>query len=155
MSDPQTRIQVDRADFDLTTEQNWLLQDNSQDGAMVSFVGQVRDFNLDSEVSGLFLEHYPAMTEKSLAEIAQQARKRWPVSRINIYHRVGQLYPADKIVFVGVTSIHRQSAFESCQFIMDFLKTRAPFWKKETGESGERWIEARDSDAHSANKWQK
>ena len=147
-------IRVQQTDFDINTEYQAMRQDNRADGAIVFFVGQVREMNQGSEVTGLYLEHYPAMTEKSLAGIVRQARPRWPVlNRIRLIHRIGQLHISDQIVFVAVSSSHREAAFEACHFIMDFLKNRAPFWKKETTEQGERWVEALQKDQDALKKW--
>lgn len=154
-------IRVQEADFDINAEYQAMREDNREDGAIVFFVGQVREMNQGSEVTGLYLEHYPAMTEKSLQGIVEQARERWPVlNRIRLIHRVGQLHISDQIVFVAVSSSHREAAFEACHFIMDFLKNRAPFWKKETiasseldGKKSDRWVEALQKDKDALNKW--
>lgn len=122
-------------------------------GAIVTFVGRVRDFNLEQTVSGLSLEHYPGMTEKALMNISQQAKKRWPISDPIIIHRVGDLQPGDQIVYIGVASAHRKAAFEACEFLIDYLKTQAPFWKKEKTDAGYQWIDARESDQNAATKW--
>lgn len=122
-------------------------------GAVVSFIGYVRDFNVEQAVHELFLEHYPGMTEKALLAIEQEARQRWPLLAVSIVHRVGHLLPSAPIVFVGVASAHRQAAFDACNFIMDYLKTRAPFWKKELGVQGAQWVAARDSDQQAAQRW--
>ena len=146
-------ISVHCEDFDFAEEYQKLIKDNKSDGAVVTFVGLVRDFNEGSSVNGLFLEHYPGMTENSLKEISSQAKERWSLGRVRIIHRIGQLELGEQIVFVGVTSMHRKSAFEACEFIMDYLKTQAPFWKKETTQDGDRWIEAKQSDQQQADKW--
>lgn len=122
-------------------------------GAIVTFVGKVRDFNLEQNVSGLSLEHYPAMTEKTLANISQQAQQRWPIATPIIIHRVGDLEPGDQIVYIGVASAHRKAAFEACEFLIDYLKTQAPFWKKEKNEQGYQWVDARESDKDAVTKW--
>ena len=122
-------------------------------GAVVSFVGYVRDFNDGHDVAGLFLEHYPGMTEKALAAILEEAGQRWPLLGVKVIHRVGQLPPGEPIVFVACASSHRQAAFNACEFIMDYLKTRAPFWKKETTPEGPRWVEGRHSDQEAAGRW--
>ena len=122
-------------------------------GAVVSFVGYVRDFNDGREVAGMFLEHYPGMTEKALLKIVDEARQRWPLLKLEVIHRVGELEPGEPIVFVAAASAHRQAAFESCDFVMDYLKTRAPFWKKESTAQGPRWVEGRDSDHKAADRW--
>jgi molybdopterin synthase catalytic subunit len=122
-------------------------------GAVVNFVGYVRDINDGQEVAGLFLEHYPGMTERSLQKIIDNAMARWPLKKAVIVHRIGQLSIGEPIVFVGVTSQHRQAAFDACAYIMDYLKTDAPFWKREDGASGSRWVDARDSDRTAAQRW--
>ena len=120
---------------------------------MVTFTGKVRNHNLGDSVSGLTLEHYPGMTEKALAEIISEARTRWPLQRVTVIHRVGELHAGEQIVFVGVSSSHRSAAFAGAEFIMDYLKTRAPFWKREATSEGGRWIEAKESDDNAANRW--
>jgi molybdopterin synthase catalytic subunit len=130
------------------------LAQGAQSGAIVTFVGQVRDMNLDSEVVGLTLEHYPGMTEKSLVDIGTQALTRWSLQRVTIIHRVGELALGDQIVLVGVSSPHRSAAFDACQFIMDTLKTSAPFWKKERTPNDQRWLDAREQDQQLAKRWQ-
>jgi len=146
-------IRVQVAKFDPGAEVNALHAANVGVGAVVSFVGYVRDFNDGREVAGMFLEHYPRMTEKALEKITTEARQRWPLLRLEVLHRVGALEPGEPIVFVGVASAHRQAAFEACDFVMDYLKTRAPFWKKETTSEGPRWVEGRDSDHAAAGRW--
>ena len=147
-----TRIRVGQAPFAMAEEYQWLSACND-DGAVVTFTGKVRNHNLGDDVSALTLEHYPGMTEKALAEIVEEARQRWPLQRISVIHRVGELFPGDEIVFVGVSAAHRGAAFESAEFIMDYLKTRAPFWKREATPEGDRWVEARDSDQQAAGRW--
>jgi len=122
-------------------------------GAVVTFVGYVRDLNLGQQVDSLFLEHYPGMTERALQRIVDQANQRWPLQRVRVVHRVGLLQVAEPIVFVGVASAHRQATFEACAFLMDYLKTRAPFWKREQTPSGERWVDGRESDQLAASRW--
>lgn len=146
-------VTVQQATFDAGALLNALHQANRGVGAAASFVGYVRDFNDGAPVTGLFLEHYPGMTEKALDAIEQQARARWPLLEVQVLHRVGALEPGEPIVFVGVTSAHRQAAFEACQFVMDQLKTRAPFWKRERRGQDEVWVEARDSDRAAAARW--
>lgn len=146
------KILVQTEDFNLADEYEQLGQDSGV-GAVVTFIGKVRDFNLGDNVIGLHLQHYPGMTEKSLQEIAVQARERWPLDKVTIIHRVGDLDISDQIVFVGVSSAHRDAAFASCEFIMDYLKTKAPFWKKERLNEGSRWLDARESDEESATRW--
>ena len=148
----QTRIMVGHAPFNVGEEYQWL-NARDEDGAVVTFTGKVRNHNLGDNVSALTLEHYPGMTEKTLAGIVDDARERWPLGNVTVIHRVGELWPGDDIVFVGVTSAHRSSAFEAGQLIMDYLKTRAPFWKREATAQGERWVEARDSDKQAAQRW--
>jgi len=147
-------ISVQTEDFDIAHEYACMRENNTHDGAIVFFSGLVREMNQGLGVSGLFLEHYPAMTEKSLNDIVQQASERWPLSRVRLIHRVGQLHISDQIVFVAVSSSHREAAFEACHFIMDFLKKRAPFWKKETTDHGDRWVEALEKDQKALEKWQ-
>lgn len=126
---------------------------NPRVGAVVSFIGYVRDLNIGQSVNELFLEHYPGMTEKALEQIADEARERWPLLGVEIVHRVGALAVSEPIVFVGVSSKHRHMAFEACAFIMDVLKTRAPFWKRESTAQGSHWVEARESDQNAALRW--
>jgi molybdopterin synthase catalytic subunit len=151
MNAPTIRVQP--ADFDLSTELANIRKGNPRIGAVASFVGVVRDLNDGSSVSSMTLEHYPGMTEKALADIATEAASRWEVLGCTIIHRVGALKPLDQIVMVIVASGHRGDAFAACEFIMDYLKTRAPFWKKEVTPGGERWVEARDSDDAAADRW--
>lgn len=146
-------IRVQTEDFDIAKEYQALTLNNQTDGAVVFFVGLVRDFNQDSQIKTLTLEHYPAMTEKVLSELEAQANQRWQLGRVSLVHRVGTLALGEQIVFVGVTSCHRQSAFEAAQFLMDKLKTQAPFWKKEQTPQGEHWVDARDTDKNAAKKW--
>ncbi|SCX91168.1 molybdopterin synthase subunit MoaE [Basfia succiniciproducens] len=146
------KIAVQEAEFDQNSEYRWLSQSDSV-GASVIFVGKVRDLNLGDEVSSLYLEHYPAMTEKALNEIVAEAKSRWDIQRVVVIHRVGLLHTGDEIVLVGVSSAHRGDAYHANEFIMDYLKTKAPFWKKEKTDKGERWIESRDSDQQAAEKW--
>lgn len=145
------RIQTD--DFDLSTEIAALRAGRAGVGAVVSFVGTVRDINQGTGVSSLTLEHYPGMTDKSLEDIVAQATSRWQLDQVLVIHRVGPLQPLDQIVLVAVTSAHRGEAFEACEFVMDWLKTRAPFWKKEATPQGERWVDARESDDAAAVRW--
>lgn len=146
-------IRVQTADFDLSREYAELSASH-QTGAVVTFVGKVREMNQGDAVSGMTLEHYPGMTELALADIAQQAEARWPLLGYRIIHRVGKLALGDQIVLVAVASQHREAAFSACHFIMDYLKTRAPFWKKEQTTNGERWVEARASDTQAAKAWE-
>lgn len=147
-------IKVQEADFDVGEEYKALVAGDTAAGAVVTFVGRVRDLNLARNVLGLHLEHYPGMTEKSLQAIADEACSRWNILRWKIIHRVGDLKLGDNIVFVGVTSAHREDAFNAANFLMDYLKTRAPFWKKELTELGSVWIDAQEKDALSAKRWE-
>lgn len=147
-----TQIRVGAAPFSMADEYAWLSTSDA-DGAVVTFTGKVRNHNLGDSVAALTLEHYPGMTEKALQEIVDEARSRWPLQRVSVIHRIGELFPGDEIVFVGVTSAHRSSAFAAAEFIMDYLKTRAPFWKREATEQGDRWVDARDSDQQAAQRW--
>ena len=147
------KIVVQTEDFDLTTEVSHTRNNNPQIGAIVSFIGTVRDLHPGS-ISSLTLEHYPEMTEKSLKSIVTEARGRWNLQNVTIIHRIGELKVNDQIVLVVTTSKHRQAAFESCYFIMDYLKTDAPFWKKESTEKKEEWVESRESDDEQKKRWQ-
>jgi len=147
------KIKVQHEDFDVGTEMIALRAGNASIGAIASFVGLVRDVNAGDGVSTLTLEHYPGMTEKALADIATQAMARWEVLGCTVVHRVGELKPCDQIVLVIVASGHRGHAFQACEFIMDFLKTRAPFWKKERTADGDRWVDSRESDDAAARRW--
>ena len=146
-------IRIEEQDFDLTTEVKALRKGDPRVGAVVTFVGTVRDMNDGSQVKGMTLEHYPGMTEKSLGEIIQQARGRWDLYRTLVIHRVGPLLPEDQIVLVAVTSAHRGEAFAACEFIMDYLKTAAPFWKKEDTPEGSKWVDARVTDDAAMARW--
>ncbi|MCD8514003.1 MAG: molybdopterin synthase catalytic subunit MoaE [Nitrincola sp.] len=147
-------ISVQQHPFDAGKEINLLTAQRTDVGAVASFLGLVRDFNERPDVLALTLEHYPGMTEKALQSIAQEATQRWPLLGGRIIHRVGRLEPGDPIVLVLVSSAHRQAAFDACNFIMDFLKTQAPFWKKEHTRSGDYWVSARNSDEKAASRWQ-
>jgi molybdopterin synthase catalytic subunit len=146
------KINVQLADFSLEREAEALRLDNSV-GAIVTFSGLVRDLHDDQPIKGLFLEHYPGMTEKSLQAIAAEAQERWPLSALTIIHRIGELKAGDQIVFVGVSSAHRGAAFAACEFLMDYLKTRAPFWKKSLLADGECWVDAKESDNAASERW--
>ncbi|MES2935404.1 MAG: molybdopterin synthase catalytic subunit MoaE [Pseudomonadota bacterium] len=147
------RIQTD--DFDLSAELAGLRQGNRQVGAVVSFVGTVRDINDGASVSQMELEHYPGMTEKALDAIVLRAKSRWDIFEVLIIHRIGPLLPSDQIVLVVVTSKHRGDAFSACEFIMDYLKSEAPFWKKEQTPDGARWVDARTVDDLALAKWER
>ena len=150
-----SRISVQEQDFDVTTELQAICDARTDIGATVTFVGLARDMNLDDSVSGMTLQHYPGMTEKALHKIVAEASQRWEVQDATIIHRVGELSPGDQIVLVCIASSHRHDAFEACSFIMDYLKTRAPFWKKEMLKDGSsRWVDARESDDHAAGRWE-
>lgn len=148
-----SRIQEN--DFDLSAEIASLRKDDPRVGAVVSFLGTVRDMNDGSQVRGMTLEHYPGMTEKALEEILEQAKSRWDIYQTLVIHRVGPLLPEDQIVLVAVTSAHRGEAFAACEFIMDYLKTAAPFWKKEDTPEGARWVDARVTDEAAMARWEK
>ena len=146
-------ISIQTADFSLADEVALLELDNAIDGAVVTFTGRVRNQNEGKAVTSLTLEHYPGMTEKSLAKIIVQAKERWRIGRVKVIHRVGELFIGDQIVFVGVTSKHRQDAFAANEFIMDYLKVQAPFWKKEASVEGVNWLDAKTTDENKAAKW--
>ena len=145
-------IQVQEKDFDIAKINRQLLGTRSDVGAIASFIGLVRDLP-DTPLQHMTLEHYPGMTEKSLQAILDKASQRWQIIDCAIIHRVGELRPTDQIVLVSVLSAHRADAFAACEFIMDFLKTEAPFWKKETGSGKSAWVEARDSDDEAKDRW--
>ena len=146
-------VRIQTGDFDVAREIAALRGGDARVGAVAAFVGLVRDINDAAAVSTLTLEHYPGMTEKALARIVDEAKTRWNVYDALVIHRVGELKPTDQIVLVVVTGAHRGEAFAACEFIMDYLKTRAPFWKKEQTPAGERWVEARASDDDAAARW--
>jgi molybdopterin synthase catalytic subunit len=146
-------IRVQTQDFDAGLELTKLRLARKDVGAVVSFIGQVRDVNDGDTVSQLSLEHYPGMTEKALAAIVTQAQSRWDIFDTLIIHRFGTLQPLDQIVLVAVSGAHRGEAFNACEFIMDALKTEAPFWKKEVTASGERWLDAKESDDEARERW--
>src|SRR5690554_1846512 len=146
-------IRVQQAPFDAGAEQRALLAGRTDIGAVVCFTGLVRDFNETPEVTALTLEHYPGMTESALGAIVAEAGERWPLDGVRVIHRVGRLAPGDPIVLVAVASAHRRAAFEACDFIMDYLKTRAPFWKKEESVTGGYWVSERESDYRDAQRW--
>lgn len=146
-------IRVQTQDFDLTTEIAQLRAADPKVGAIVTFVGTVRDMNDGSDIAQMELEHYPGMTEKSLEDIVAKAKTRWNTLDALVIHRVGLLQPLDQIVLVAVTSAHRGEAFAACEFIMDYLKTQAPFWKKEQTPQGARWVDARATDDAALAKW--
>lgn len=148
-------IRIQEEDFDISTEIATLRKDDPRVGAVVTFLGAVRDMNDGSQVKGMTLEHYPGMTEKALQEILDQAKARWDIYQTLVIHRIGPLLPEDQIVLVVVTSAHRGEAFSACEFIMDYLKTAAPFWKKEDTAEGARWVDARVTDDDAMARWNK
>jgi molybdopterin synthase catalytic subunit len=147
-------VHIQQQDFDAGAEITALRLARPDIGAVAAFVGQVRDLNEGADVSALTLEHYPGMTEKALEAIVSQAKARWNIYDALVIHRIGELKPLDQIVLVVTTGAHRGEAFAACEFIMDYLKTEAPFWKKEQTSSGERWVEARASDDQSRQRWE-
>jgi molybdopterin synthase catalytic subunit len=146
-------IRVQREDFDAGAELSQLTGGRTDIGAVATFIGLVRDVAGGAAIGAMTLEHYPGMTEKKLAEIEAEAQRRWPLQATLIVHRFGRLEPGDRIVFVATASAHRQAALESCAFLIDWLKTKAPFWKLEETPSGPQWVEARDSDDAAAERW--
>jgi molybdopterin synthase catalytic subunit len=146
-------VRVQTADFDAGVEMAAMRRGNPRIGAIASFVGVVRDLNDGAVVADMTLEHYPGMTEKALEKIVEEARARWDLYDALVIHRVGTLKPTDQIVLVVVTSAHRGEAFQACEFLMDYLKTRAPFWKKEKTPDGGRWVDARTADDAAADRW--
>jgi len=148
-----TTIRVQTEDFDVGAEIAALRAGNAKIGAVATFIGVCRDLNDGSDVSEMELEHYPGMTEKALGGIAAEARDRWDLFDILVIHRVGRILPTEQIVLVVVTSAHRGESFHACEFLMDYLKTRAPFWKKERTPEGARWVDARASDDAAADRW--
>jgi molybdopterin synthase catalytic subunit len=147
-------VRVQTEDFDVSRELAALRGADRRVGAVAAFIGTVRDVNDGAIVATMTLEHYPGMTEKALGHIVGEAKARWNIIDALVIHRVGPLAPSDQIVLVGVTSAHRGDAFAACEFIMDFLKTRAPFWKKEATPEGARWVDARASDDDAAARWE-
>jgi molybdopterin synthase catalytic subunit len=146
-------VRVQQADFDIGAEIAAFRRADPGIGAIASFIGLVRDTNDGNAVAGMTLEHYPGMTEKALEGIVDEAKRRWDIIDALVIHRVGELKPLDQIVLVVVTGGHRAAAFEACEFIMDYLKTKAPFWKKEMTPNGARWVEARATDDQAAERW--
>lgn len=146
-------VRVQREDFDTAAELERLTAGNSQIGAAVTFTGLVRDFAGDAPVQRMTLEHYPGMTQRQLEAIVAEAQQRWPLDGCLVVHRYGELTPGDRIVLVITTSAHRQAAFDACAFLMDWLKTKAPFWKLEENGSERRWVEAKASDDEAAARW--
>lgn len=147
-------ISVQTEDFDLGEEYKALRVSAQSDGAIVTFTGLVRDFNVDGSVSSIFIEHYPEMTEKSLRDICYKAKQRWQLGQIRIIHRIGLLVASEQIVFVGVSSTHRHNAFSAAEFIMDYLKVNAPLWKQEGTPEGMKWVVSKASDNNAIDRWQ-
>lgn len=148
-------IRVQQEDFDVGAEIKALTADNPSIGGVVSFIGLVRDIAGDRSIDTMTLEHYPGMTEKMLARIEEEAQERWKLDASLIIHRYGPLKPGDQIVLTITASAHRQDAFEANEFLMDWLKTKAPFWKREAGADGDNWVEAKDSDDDAAARWKR
>ncbi|MFK7977092.1 MAG: molybdopterin synthase catalytic subunit MoaE [Halioglobus sp.] len=146
-------VSIQEDDFDVAALQSRLLSEAHSEGAVATFTGYVRNENDQRDVATLRLEHYPGMTERSIETIMHEAAQRWPLIAVATVHRVGELRPGDQIVWVGVSSSHREAAFAATEFIMDYLKTQAPFWKKEIGSQGERWVQSRTSDQERAERW--
>lgn len=149
------RVRIQQEPFDTAAEIRQLIEADQAMGAVVNFVGVMRNMNEGDAVSEMTLEHYPGMTENALQEIIKEARERWQLGGVTVIHRVGQLRPSDEIVLVAVTAEHRGEAFDGCEYIIDFLKTRAPFWKKEKTARGERWVDERQSDIAAVQQWNK
>jgi len=147
-------VRVQREDFDAGAEIATLRAADPKIGAVAAFIGVARDMNDGEPVAALTLEHYPGMTERALEDICEQARRRWQIADLLVVHRYGELRPTDQIVLVVVTGAHRGEAFEACQFVMDYLKTEAPFWKKERTPEGTRWVDSRESDDRARERWQ-
>lgn len=148
-------VRIQTADFDLSTEIAALRAGDLEVGAIVSFVGTVRDMNEGSQVNSMELEHYAGMTEKALADIIIEAKSRWSIHEALVIHRIGKMLPGEQIVLVAVTGQHRGEAFAACEFIMDYLKIAAPFWKKEATPTGEHWVDARSTDDEAMERWRK
>ncbi|NWF48876.1 molybdopterin synthase catalytic subunit MoaE [Hydrogenophaga sp. D2P1] len=148
-----TRVSIQTQDFDLSTEVARLREQDKRVGAVCTFIGTVRDRNDGQSISTMELEHYPGMTEKSIEAMVDEAFKRFDIYAARVIHRVGLLQPLDQIVLVAVTSAHRGESFQACEFLMDYLKTQAPFWKKEQTPEGARWVDARVSDDAALTKW--
>lgn len=148
-------VSVQEADFDPSAEAARLTEGRTDIGAVVTFAGLVRDRAGETPVEAMELEHYPGMTEKALREIGEAALRRWPLQGAVLIHRYGKLRPGERIVLVATASAHRQAAFEAAEFLMDYLKTRAPFWKKETTPDGARWVDAREADDEAAARWER
>ena len=146
-------VRIQSEDFDLSTEVAKIAKDDRRIGAIANFVGLVRDSNEGEPISEMTLEHYPGMTEKTLEKLVAEAKQRWNILDALVIHRVGRLKPGGQIVLVIVAGAHRQEAFAACEFLVDYLKTQAPFWKKEATSSGDRWVEAKESDDVATQRW--
>ena len=146
-------IRVQTEDFDLGAEISRMALGNTEIGGLASFVGLVRDYAGDEKISAMTLEHYPGMTEKELIKLEVEARERWDLQEVLIVHRYGRLKPGDRIVLVATAAAHREASLESCQFLIDWLKTKAPFWKLEDRESGAKWVDSREQDSVAADRW--
>ena len=146
-------ITIQEADFDLAAELETLRKQNPETGALVSFVGLVREFSGGERIESIYLEHYPGMCEKTLQEIIDEANQRWSLLGVRVIHRIGQLQPCEQIVLVATASSHRADAFAACEFIIDYLKTAAPFWKREQTTHGSHWLETKESDEQRMQCW--
>jgi len=155
MQKPPVSLEITTSDFNIETQYRQLLSQAGDAGAVVTFVGLVREMTGDDSVNELFLEHYAGLTEKLIGDILKEAQERWDLLAAKMIHRIGKLQPGDQIVFVGIASKHRADAFAACEFVMDYLKTKAAFWKKETDSSGSRWKESRVDDQKRAERWKK
>ncbi len=147
------QISVQQEPFDISTVLEQMRRSNPAIGAVVTFIGQMRDINAGEQINAMTLEHYPGMTERALEKILAEAYERWDLMDVRVIHRVGELKPLDPIVLVAVASVHRGEAFQACEFVIDYLKTRAPFWKKERTVSGEHWVDAREGDTDAERRW--
>lgn len=152
-ADRTVKVSVRADDFDVSAELAAMRKNSPATGAIATFIGAVRDVNDDRTVGSMYLEHYPGMTEKAIEEIIADAQARWELHAITVIHRIGELNPTDQIVFVAVGAGHRGEAFDGCEFIMDYLKTKAPFWKRESTPEGERWVASRATDEDAASRW--
>ena len=148
-------IKVQREDFDIGGEISRMTKDNTAIGGLSCFVGLVRDIADESKINSMTLEHYPGMTERQLETLEAEARQRWPLQDVLIIHRFGQLMPGDRIVLVVTASSHREASLQSCEFLIDWLKTKAPFWKLEDTPAGSKWVAAREEDDKAADRWEK
>lgn len=147
-------IKIQTHDFDIGEQYKAMRQNSISDGAIVTFTGLVRDFNDDGSVSSIFIEHYPKMTQKSLEKICVEAKSKWKLGQVRIIHRIGMLEASEQIVFVGVSSTHRNNAFSAAEFIMDYLKVSAPLWKQEGTSTGMKWVASKESDKQAMTRWQ-